>query len=66
MEFSLIFLSRQNRLLAKLALERDSLGPIPSHLLVYSRKLIELEANLHQTLGEFRKQFSSPAEKWIR
>ena len=38
-----MFLIRENRLLAKVVVERNSLGSIPVYLLNYAKKIVGLE-----------------------
>ena len=42
------------------------MGAIPGYLLNFARKILKIEASLHQSLIEFRNQYTEEVQDWIK
>jgi hypothetical protein len=53
--FGRVFLTRQNRLLAKLVASRASHGQLHAQLIDYIMRILDTEAELHERIVDFKK-----------
>jgi hypothetical protein len=47
-EFSALLISKEDRLLAKMTLEREAMGAIPNFVLDIIRRILRLELSIHE------------------